>query len=71
MRLVRRVCDVSTKGYNEDNKRNILLIAEDVSGLPALCRPIEYGGLGCDYRLAMNIPDYVILFLNPKSGKKN
>ena len=25
--------------------------------MPALCRPIEEGGQGFDYRLAMGIPD--------------
>ena len=32
-------------------------IAEDMSGMPGLARPIEEGGLGFDYRLAMGIPD--------------
>ncbi|KAJ6662712.1 hypothetical protein lerEdw1_011352, partial [Lerista edwardsae] len=32
-------------------------IAEDVSGMPALCCPIMEGGCGFDYRLAMAIPD--------------
>lgn len=26
-------------------------IAEDVSGYPTLCRPVEEGGVGFDYRL--------------------
>jgi 1,4-alpha-glucan branching enzyme len=34
-----------------------LTIAEDVSGMPTLCRPVAEGGLGFDYRLAMAIPD--------------
>ncbi|KAF1431617.1 1,4-alpha-glucan-branching enzyme, partial [Spheniscus demersus] len=34
-----------------------ITIAEDVSGMPALCRPIAEGGGGFDYRLAMAIPD--------------
>lgn len=32
-------------------------IAEDVSGMPTLCVPVDQGGLGFDYRLAMAIPD--------------
>ncbi len=32
-------------------------IAEDVSGLPTLCRKIEEGGMGFDYRLGMAVPD--------------
>ncbi|KAI9547975.1 1,4-alpha-glucan branching enzyme, partial [Dissostichus eleginoides] len=34
-----------------------ITVAEDVSGMPALCRGVEEGGLGFDYRLAMAIPD--------------
>ena len=40
-----------------------LSIAEDMSGMPGLCRPIEDGGIGFDYRLAMGIPDYWIKLL--------
>ncbi len=35
-------------------------IAEDVSGMIGLARPLAEGGLGFDYRLAMGIPDYWI-----------
>jgi 1,4-alpha-glucan branching enzyme len=42
---------------------NALSIAEDMSGMPGLCRKIEDGGLGFDYRLAMGIPDYWIKIL--------
>jgi len=34
-----------------------ITIAEDVSGMPALCRPVREGGGGFDYRLGMAIPD--------------
>ncbi|CAI5772758.1 4-alpha-glucan-branching enzyme isoform X2 [Podarcis lilfordi] len=34
-----------------------ITIAEEVSGMPALCCPITEGGTGFDYRLAMAIPD--------------
>ena len=44
-------------------RKNALLIAEDMSGLPGLCRPISEGGIGFDYRLAMGIPDYWIKLL--------
>ena len=40
-----------------------LTIAEDVSGMVGLARPIAEGGLGFDYRLAMGIPDYWIKLL--------
>ncbi len=35
-------------------------VAEDVSGMPTLCRTVEEGGLGFDYRLAMGVPDWWI-----------
>ncbi|KAH9813335.1 family 13 glycoside hydrolase [Melampsora americana] len=38
-------------------------IAEDVSGMPGLCRPTEEGGVGFDYRLSMAIPDMWIKLL--------
>jgi len=41
-------------------------IAEDVSGMPGLCRPIEEGGIGFDYRLGMALPDYWIKLLKEK-----
>ena len=34
-----------------------LSLAEDTSAMPGLCLPIEDGGLGFDYRLAMGEPD--------------
>ncbi|XP_076812119.1 1,4-alpha-glucan-branching enzyme-like [Clavelina lepadiformis] len=36
---------------------HMITIAEDVSGMPGMCRPISEGGIGFDYRLAMAIPD--------------
>ncbi|KAL7954676.1 hypothetical protein V8C34DRAFT_317119 [Trichoderma compactum] len=38
-------------------------VAEDVSGMPALCLPLSLGGIGFDYRLAMAIPDMWIKIL--------
>ncbi|MEM7369293.1 MAG: alpha-amylase family glycosyl hydrolase [Bacteroidota bacterium] len=40
-----------------------IVIAEDMSGIPGACIPIEDGGLGFDYRLGMGIPDYWIKLL--------
>ncbi|CAG2100429.1 unnamed protein product [Medioppia subpectinata] len=42
---------------------NATTIAEDVSGMPALCRPVEEGGGGFDLRLGMAIPDLWIKML--------
>lgn len=43
-----------------------IIIAEDVSGMPALCRPVSEYGVGFDYRLAMAIPDKWIDYLKNK-----
>ncbi len=32
-------------------------IAEDMSGMPGMCLPIQDGGIGFDYRLGMGLPD--------------
>ena len=45
--------------FKEDN----ITIAEDVSGMPGMCIPIEDGGVGFDYRLGMAIPDFWIKLL--------
>ncbi|KAI9792284.1 MAG: alpha-1,4-glucan branching enzyme [Peltula sp. TS41687] len=42
-------------------------IAEDVSGMPALCLALSLGGVGFDYRLAMAIPDMWIKLLKEKT----
>lgn len=39
------------------NYPGIVTIAEDVSGMAGLCRPVEDGGVGFDYRLGMGLPD--------------
>lgn len=42
---------------------DVITIAEDVSGMPALCVMLSLGGIGFDYRLAMAIPDMWIKIL--------
>ena len=44
-------------------KPNAILIAEDMSAMPGMCRPVEDGGIGFDYRLAMGEPDMWIRLL--------
>ncbi len=43
-----------------------ITIAEEVSGMPGLALPINDGGYGFDYRMAMNIPDYWIKIIKEK-----
>jgi len=50
-------------------KNHSLSIAEDVSGMPGLCRTPEEGGVGFDFRLGMGIPDYWIKILKEKSDE--
>ncbi len=51
-------------------KPHALTIAEDVTGMPGLCRPIREGGIGFDYRLGMAIPDYWIKMLKEKKDEE-
>lgn len=46
-----------------------ITIAEDVSGMPGLCHPIEEGGLGFHFRLAMGIPDNWIKLLKEQADE--
>ncbi len=47
------------------NKKAIT-IAEDMSGMPGMCLPISYGGIGFDFRLSMGVPDMWIKLLKDK-----
>lgn len=46
-----------------------LTIAEEVSGMPGIARPVDEGGYGFDYRLQMNIPDFWIKQLKERSDE--
>lgn len=43
-----------------ESKAGTITIAEEMSGMPGLATPLEHGGYGFDYRLAMGVPDYWI-----------
>lgn len=49
---------------------NAITIAEDTSALPGLALPIEVGGIGFDYRLAMGEPDMWIRLLKDVPDEK-
>jgi len=53
---------------HEINK-NAITIAEDVTGMPGLCYPVEDGGIGFDYRLGMGIPDFWIKLLKEQKDE--
>ncbi len=42
---------------------NAITIAEEMSGMPGLATPIDDGGIGFDYRMAMGIPDFWIKYI--------
>jgi len=46
-----------------------ILVAEDMSGMPGLCRPVAEGGFGFTHRLAMGIPDYWIKLLKHRADE--
>lgn len=47
-----------------------IAIAEDMSGLPGLCRAPLEGGVGFDFRLGMGIPDFWIRYLKEKADEE-
>lgn len=50
-------------------KPQAISIAEEVSGMPGLCKPIDEGGMGFDYRLGMGLPDFWIKLLKEQSDE--
>ena len=60
---------LANKLVHDFNPRAIT-IAEDVSGMPGACSPLDAGGMGFDYRLAMAIPDYWIKILKEQSDQE-
>ncbi len=46
-----------------------ITIAEDMSGMPGMCIPVSYGGIGFKYRLSMGIPDFFIKTLKEVSDE--
>lgn len=51
-------------------KPGAFAIAEDMSGMPGLCRPVDEGGFGFTHRLAMGLPDYWIKILKEKKDEE-
>ena len=48
---------------------NAITVAEDMSGMPGMCLPIEDGGIGFDYRLGMGLPDMWIRTVKEKNDE--
>lgn len=51
-------------------KPSAISIAEDVSGMPGLALPFKSGGIGFDYRMALNIPDFWIKTIKEKTDEQ-
>ncbi|PID33527.1 1,4-alpha-glucan-branching enzyme [Candidatus Saccharibacteria bacterium] len=52
-----------------DLQPNATTVAEEMSGLPGVAAPIDSGGLGFDYRLAMGTPDLWIKTLKEQKDE--
>jgi 1,4-alpha-glucan branching enzyme len=48
----------------------VITVAEDVSGMVGMARPVSEGGFGFDYRLAMGLPDYWIKLLKERPDER-
>ncbi|MGM9537117.1 MAG: alpha amylase C-terminal domain-containing protein, partial [Candidatus Onthomonas sp.] len=48
---------------------NAITIAEDMSGMPGMCLPIQDGGIGFDYRLGMGLPDMWVKTVKEKKDE--
>ncbi len=51
-------------------KPSAVTIAEDMSGMPGMCLPVDVGGLGFDYRLSMGVPDLWVRILKELSDEQ-
>lgn len=47
-------------------KPGAISVAEEMSGMPGLATPLQQGGFGFDFRLAMGTPDYWIKIIKEK-----
>jgi len=52
-----------------DFKPEAVTVAEEMSGMPGTGAPVEDGGLGFDFRLAMGIPDYWIKIIKERTDE--
>ena len=47
-----------------------ITVSEDMSGMPGMCLPIQDGGIGFNYRLAMGLPDMWIRTVKEKKDEE-
>lgn len=48
-----------------------IVVSEDMSGMPGMCLPVDDGGIGFDYRLAMGMPDFWVKTLEMRDDDWN
>lgn len=53
-----------------ESKPEAITVAEEMSGMPGIAAPLEDGGYGFDYRLAMGVPDYWIKLIKELPDEK-
>jgi 1,4-alpha-glucan branching enzyme len=53
----------------QESAPNTITIAEEMSGYPGLAAPLDWGGLGFGYRMAMGTPDYWIKLIKEKADE--
>ena len=51
-------------------KPGAITVAEEMSGMPGMATPIDKGGIGFDFRLAMGTPDYWIKTIKEKADEE-
>ena len=51
------------------NYPEVEVFAEDVSGMPTLCRDVRENGVGFDARLAMSIPDFWVKYFKTRKDE--
>jgi 1,4-alpha-glucan branching enzyme len=59
---------LSNKLVHEVNP-SAITVAEEMSGMPGTASPMDFGGYGFDYRLAMGTPDYWIRIIKDRSDE--
>ena len=52
-----------------ENNASSITIAEDISGMPGLASPIENGGIGFDFRMAMGVTDFWVKTIKEKKDE--
>jgi 1,4-alpha-glucan branching enzyme len=69
MKMPLGICPLANKMIQEI-RPGAISIAEDMSGYPGLAVPVDQGGVGFNYRLAMGTPDYWIKTIKERGDEQ-